>query len=752
VADLNKPNPISKAKILLLFTLLLAVPSIVFAVPPVPAPPPAACDSTYVSQNIAIELSQSKACGNDTVGIVVAGIPNCNGKQVNVTFETATGTLLCPNEDVIGGQTTCFFFAPDVVGDNRKICANLKTDTGTYSDCTTELDLVARPPYQLCFNRLSAPIPCDESCTDAQVDRKWNNVSAVSLPLHFTFGVKEAGSVAYANLRNIANNTDVHGQISGTLLDCGPVSPQNCNCLTCDDLQRAGPNDVTKDVFGSPVWQSEGVYKCDATGPGNDVPIDSKYVPPNVFNETTGDPVITNAPEYPESGCKGLASCSTEPRNITRYKYEWEFSYDLIATAYSKTDYVPMFVGYDQLPVSGKAAQLSGSCVGDSICYTEVPLCGDDVCSVSSGENCNTCPEDCSKGPVPGFPGDCITNACTTCPSDDVTFADKRGCVISFKKEGDDCRCIDSQSECREPGKDLVCTNDIGIGGKELPSGEPGKCCPNHEVWNEQDGICEIPRKVTLEKVNFEFRELASFGYDNWLCCSGRADTKAIKVTYTFKNHGILAENITVSSHFTEEAGGDVCVGNECPFGGSRWRYTYGGQYALGQLALPAAPWIPPPGYANLTLQGSATETVEFFFTWGCARTDPNRCQRNAVGVHPENFTFKSGGPADLAPALLVNMWSVGHGPKPAAYYNIGDIGINAIDFFPTNPTTVICDTSTYACEKSSVSSGFKIDGQRFGAVCGGRWWGTGLGLGIDNKIPNPAPPWLPICCNTFTC
>lgn len=678
------------------------------------------CDSHYVQFNTVITLSQSRACGNDAVGIYISNLPDCNGYNLTVTNYTSYGPILCPPMEIKGGQAACYFKAPDEVVENREIWANvLNLDGHIINGKSALINLTKRPVFKQCFDKFGALIQnggCNDSCTDNPTLQKWQNVSAISLPMHFTFGLYETAGTAYNSLNIIKDNAVVHSVLnvdnnqSYKVINCGPITSANCHCTTCEQTSNGklwtSNDEVLKNVFGSPPsWT--GVYQCS----GN------TYAPPNIFN-STGQPIVTapGATDYPynESGCKGPLGCSFETHTMIRYQYEWNMSYDLITTAYSKTDYVPMFVGYNQTEAdsSGVGQAVSGGCTGNNLCYTEVPLCGDGKCDVTGGENCNTCPVDCFKTASTTNPkenGDCIANGCTSCLSSDTKFADARGCVLNYKKEGDDCDCKD---QCKEQDKELQCTWDTAQGTKLAPR---GKCCPTNEVWNGTD--CIMYRQIVLTDVKFEFKSVKesptmSTSVIKAICCDVGADQTWVKVTYTFLNKGILPETIKVTSYFDEETQSRGLWGNN-GWGGTAYADEH-----------------------DVTIPGGGINTKTVSFHKCCVRTSGAMCNKVHNGVNYD-FTEKPSG--NNAPSLTIQFKST----TPDLHFKYDKLG-------KLNLQAVICDTTTRACLKTDEDgpnpSGLPItfSNGNYGAVCGGRDFGWG------GKVPNPF--LLVTCCDPFQC
>jgi len=564
-----------------------------------------------LNNNLVVALSQYKACGNDTVGIIISNISICDGYNLKVTYDDGA-IELCPFQRIAGGQAICYFQVPNRPADIGK-SIHIIVDIAGVGESTkyANLTIMSRPFFNQCFDTFGSPIWCNEACTDTPHQRKWDNVSAISLPLHFTFGV--IGTNTGWDSTSLGNNSNLYGFLSGKLKDCG--------------------------------------------------------------NSTT-----TNY----------------ETHNITRYRYTWTIDYDTIISAYSKTDYVPMFVGNNQQLTNSTTAaiKMAGSCAG-SLCYTEVPLCGDLVCDISGGETCRTCPADCGgtadKSGDPRFSGTCgATNGgCTFCTSTDPSFVDKRGCVINYKTEGEDCQ-VDCECGSLKCPKDTI---------QETFLAPKGKCCPSEEIWNNVTNRCEIKRKLSLESVNLEFYPINwadwgiafDFGQRLFWCCPDRSDAGFIRVNYTIKNSGIIDEIVDIESQFTSEK--------------STGGWVEGGQY---HELLSKRMIIPAGG-----------EPISTSFVWSCVRTKIASCEAETAGVSSRTFEYDF---SNLDPALIINLVPNSTGPVPSGL-TLSDLPTDMIGIKPT--IQVICDTRTLACAKTPITpNGKPVTTTNFGsaeAVCGGR-------------------------------
>jgi len=426
--------------------------------------------------------------------------------------------------------------------------------------------------------------------------------------------------------------------------------------------------------------------------------------------------------------CGAISSTNLETHNITRYQYAWGLNYEAIVTAYSKTDYVPMFVGLDQEPIlssdSAVTQSIAGVCSGDnSLCYTEVPLCGDNVCDVKGGENCRTCASDCRiGGHVDGFDGDCNIG-CTGCRPNDGTV-DDRGCFIRKKVEKEDCTCAD---QC---GSNLQCTWDQINGTRLAPK---GKCCPSGEMWNENPiawlgGRCEKKRALRIVDITFE----VSDGGNNWYvpifwdkiyCCPFRSDFKWLRVNYTIKNEGTVPETFTIERGFSQELPPQIGIT---------------GQYVAANT----------PKYFSDSIPNVLPNTyVSVSSYWSCVRSNIGSCNR--VNADPR-YTGSA--------YSLTGIDQLNRDPLPfndPMLFTI--IKITTPGYLDQNPvlrhwqklpdeTVVRCDASMLSCNKTIYTPrGLTITPSgvtSFTGICGG--------VEHSDWAVNPIFPWAPIDCDPF--
>jgi hypothetical protein len=558
----------------------------------------AACDTT----TSIITLSRTAACANDTVIISLSRIVDCAKYVMNVTMDNKQ---LCAG--VSGAnEATCIFDVPPDAGVGEK------TLTISIAGSTFEKNITirARQPFTQCYGTRGEEVDCSQSCYVPPVEKRWLDVSAISLPMHFMFAMKSKSTENAAPSADIACNYTTFGLYPQSSLSCCQKEI-TCNCFTCEQdssnlawvwLDSLPADNAYKWVFGSPEGWS-GFYQFgDFGNKGNSTT--ATYAPPN---DLSADGKI-NASEYynpndinKSSGCYSGRSCGWEEHNITRYTYAWDFEYDTVVTAYSEEEYVPMYVGNDQQAFteagSPAAGEFSGACEGDSVCYTEVPFCGDGVCDTKSGERCWNCQEDCNRGPVPGkFKGDCTKDypdgGCTLCPVTglDADFADLRGCVIKYREEGKDCNC--NAGMC---GLSQFYDATLGGDGQRLKcifrdtegtSLTTGKCCHEDEVWDanynlgslgidsNKDGIadsndkgaCVVPRTLAAYNLQVAVGQNPTDmpGFLASQCCGARqgflkwGEPKVawLKVAYTIANEGGHDETFTSNLWFESEVSG----------------------------------------------------------------------------------------------------------------------------------------------------------------------------------------------------
>jgi hypothetical protein len=226
-------------------------------------------------------------------------------------------------------------------------------------------------------------------------------------------------------------------------------------------------------------------------------------------------------------------------------------------------------------------------------------------------------------------------------------------------------------------------------------------------MWNNNSKKCEIPRKIEITNIKFEFNEKkpnSVFGpVDKTFCCPNRPDSIGVKATFTIVDRGRLEEKFKICSGFSQEKRIDN----------------------FGSLA--PGPWA-QEFCKSLTLQPGTPQT--FSFHWSCVRTNAGYCPVVLTSI--DKITYEDAG-----------------GTSPYFY----------IEYTPDNtgvPATaqkasyqyIHCDTRSMACEKTTASAvpsllpvygGIEAAGSH-NALCGG------------TKLPETIviPPYIPTTCDPF--
>jgi len=469
------------------------------------------CDFTKAE----IITSKNTTCPDDEIVLFVDNITNCNRVPIEVYYTNSTGknVTLC-HAKIYNNSFACTFITPniDVPSKTVSLWANI-SDKMIYLKAIT---INKRTNVYGCYDAYGNEIYCGDECSDKIISRKWEDVKAVSLPLHLTFGLDNSLDTSIPqNLDIPKNDSWVYTYPKFWLNDCGPISSTSCNFITCSKM-LVKDNTIIGAMFGNPSWRDEGIINCSVSQSN----LKDYYAPPNIFN-SSGEKIVSKDDNFPNSGCNGSYTCGFEQHQINRYMYQWHVDYDLIAIAFSNEDYVPMFLGYNQTTDNPL-----GGCSGNSICYTEIPICGDGVC-VPPAENCNSCPSDCLSK--------CNGKICTTCVA--PNFADEYGCISKYKDYEEKCstNCMCDQSKYYCAKRD----------GEEI-----GKCCFKDQELNAS-GNCELKRAINITAINLN---IADGSYGNILngkryCCDW---TNSIWVQFVLalKNNGKTDENVTVCVGF----------------------------------------------------------------------------------------------------------------------------------------------------------------------------------------------------------
>ncbi|HDQ59945.1 MAG TPA: hypothetical protein ENN30_02010 [Candidatus Woesearchaeota archaeon] len=384
--------------------------------------------------------------------------------------------------------------------------------------------------------------------------------------------------------------------------------------------------------------------------------------------------------------CSGADSYSE--MLISRSWYKWVIDYDSLVGVFSQKEYIPMYLGIDQQiseGISGGiAAELAEECSGDGkICYTAIPVCGDNICDVDVGERCWNCPSDC--GGLADNPsewdGTCGVDesGCTRCPVIDTTFADLRGCVIEYKDVGENCTCNEGMCDA---SKNLNCVfTEYDINTGELSTIYPGKCCYEGEYWyngptqaDPSGPHCEKYRKVEIQQVTVDVKDAEGIDYGifkasasdairqiwnddiaakNFVtpqdvirtCCGTRepSETAWAQVNLKIKNYGTVDETLFLTVHFdrerydyksyslipeTESSSSYGDFGSEFKFGGTSWTRSM-----------------------MITIGAGEMETVTFDTFW-CVLKEPGLCS-GTIKCDSRQCTVSSGG----NPGLHIDMY-----------------------------------------------------------------------------------------------
>lgn len=388
----------------------------------------------------------------------------------------------------------------------------------------------------ICYDFHGRQIDCSDHCDDTLPHKRYSNVFSVPIPLHFSFGIRDSGEISKP----------------GIPIRCGNLKFPS-GTITCHDefILSSPPYDSPKTECTSIVLLDDG-----STGAG-------EYV----------------------------------KRKIERYEYEWDISFDVFSTLFSEKDIIPMNIGENQyIPLGGE----STSCGGEGVlCYTEIPMCGDNVCDYYIGEYCWNCPEDCGSAMDDEFEGNCLegnigcVEHCT--PAMEFGYVDERGCLIKYKEEGEFTAC---KRLCDDPNLDLEATESyFGKGDtphEKLVLNRIGDtftkryvCCPEGEYWNIKTNSCS-------ERIGFKLRDITVYAFESPSdytavdrCCrhtgppTGRDQWPLwIRISATFESY---SEDTTfnVSSGFTTADCWDTTTMNhpmigdgfgvECGTGNSPW-------------------------------------------------------------------------------------------------------------------------------------------------------------------------------------
>jgi hypothetical protein len=429
---------------------------------------------------------------------------------------------------------------------------------------------------------------------------------------------------------------------------------------------------VQNTVYGGPTYYPPGSSVASWPGIYYEPQSDGTAIvaPPNSFadNNILAKEFNNAANPALSSGCNGTVRCDYETHNVTRYTYKWTVDYDVVTTAYSKKDYVPMYVGYNQESSVDAAnadiqKSLSGPCEGGSLCYTEVPFCGDGVCDTAAGERCWNCEKDCGGRPDPdkGWLGDCKHDPqsgtkwwinqygnCSRCPLADANDVDPRGCVIRYKQEGETCSCNvgecgwgNPESNIKGDASKLECVA-TNLDGSAIEKG--GRCCHSDEVWdptyeatNKIDisgdgkyngGACVVPRELVPR--DLQITKVSESSPKEWvptICCgSERSSASWLDVTFTIENQGkIEPEKYDASIKFMEEK-------NDAGWWGNLWE---------SRVSTASTPFAYSHSFDNVKIYpGSPKTGNNIKERVACAFTSASKCETPVKGYMEPSGTI----------------------------------------------------------------------------------------------------------------
>jgi len=493
-------------------------------------PEPTSCDACDAQ----MDLSKGVACGGDVIAMSINGIKNCaDNTEISFVLRDKDNThedVLCTTT-ITNGYAACVVKAPENTG-RYYIYAN--TSHGDLP-VVSSLTINERPTSttQL-YGPNGEPLE-DVNCTNKNPLRMWQDVKLVSLPLHFSFGQFSTNNQIFKS-SSIGCGQDTYGNFTygvncyGGTASGGPA----CNCPYCNDPSyycNATANEENENLTRW-LWTSD---------PGNDF----KYYACDEDKNVLEGVCYHNQTNYSQS-CSD-SHCAYDTHIVNRTTYGWSYSYNMVNFVSSNDEFIPMFVGYNQSPVGGETEKFTGGCSGDSNCYTEVPICGDGVCDVESGERCWNCPQDCGEnanGQRSDFIGHCSntdSSYCSRCPTTDPTFSDPRGCVIRFKERGENASCP------------LMCADGLKATDSYYGEGDTPHdrvklhehkldhyvCCGPDEEWNVLRNRCEARRGIVVDSIDINYKHVNSLN-NEWCCgqsLSGKTDFGYANITFNLHNY-----------------------------------------------------------------------------------------------------------------------------------------------------------------------------------------------------------------------
>lgn len=448
-----------------------------------------------------MELSKTVACPSDTVLAYVTGLSNCFNKSVYVTLKDSTGTNRYSGkcDNALDNSAGCVVNVPSAMPSGvGRVTVTIMDGATKILEISSDIRINTANQVGSCYDSNGAFYYCYDSCNNRQPERLWEEVAAVSLPMHFSFAMQNNENTIPSSVPAPACNTTSTPTTTYGLVDYGIscAGQINCSCNNCSTSNCLVATDISRWMFGA---SAPPYYKCDITKACDAANAYYQLLPPT------------------------CTECQYDTHRIYRYVYNWVFSYDMATFISNEKEPVPMVLGYNQTTSVG--SEISGSCDNDNLCYADVPLCGDGVCDTEGGERCWNCEKDCGASADDKnerFTGKCGDIGCSICP---ITpgFSDARSCIIERRQEGEDCNCNVDMCDKSNPssaiggdGAALTC-NYENIAGERMSM---GKCCHENEHWNGTH--CVVKRQLVAEPeiIGLDVRE------DKWVtstCCGGNA-------------------------------------------------------------------------------------------------------------------------------------------------------------------------------------------------------------------------------------
>ncbi len=469
----------------------------------------ATCDG----QDDDLILSKHRACGADYIEVLYKPTPidvEWGTFEVNYTAYSSnlenlgSGRLFASEQDFeeLGNMAYGGFYIPRFEEDAIIILTAYIIDEdevvrSSESNCI-EYTFMGEGEREMCYDSYGRRVDCDSICDETVPNKRYRNVFAVPIPLHFSFASK------------------------------GDYTTDVSESLNCGDglLRRIPPPPATAPIrpqFRLACYDDEFAdYSSRAGYPE----IDCEHI--------SGD----NAPQYIK-------------RNVTRYTYEWKFDFDIIATVMAQDEVIPVLVGEDQyIPPGGESTSCSGEGV---LCYTEVPTCGDFVCDWEIGENCVNCEHDCGSPADNYYAGNCGSLGCVDCvPQLDPEYIDERQCLINRRQKGEFTNCAEvclhgaaeqyfGEGETVKDNLELKYIRNIegNTEGKEYI------CCGDGDegdIWNVDTQKCEIRRGFHFDGVNIQLFSNAIESDTRSCCESSHSNLLWARINVFFKSFHVPSD------------------------------------------------------------------------------------------------------------------------------------------------------------------------------------------------------------------